>query len=201
MEPLAQGILNFWFGPLDANGLVAKEKSDRWFQKDAAFDQEIRKKFEEYLQPAAWGAFDRWNLHDDSRVALLVLLDQFPRNIYRNDPKSFYFDQKALHISMEGIHSEHFLRVPVVYAYFSIMPTMHAESLEAQETGIAAFERLLQAAAPGELKEMLASALDYAKRHRDIIAQFGRFPHRNAILGRDSRKEELEFLQQPGSSF
>jgi len=200
MEPLAQGVLNFWFGPLNDVGQASPDKVKRWFIKDDAFDKEIRKHFEEYLQPAAWGALDRWNLADTGRVALLVLLDQFPRNVYRNDPKAFYFDRKALHLSLESITSQHFLRVPTSYGYFCLMPTMHAESLEAQETGIEAFHRLA-AAAPLELQETVANGLIYAIKHRDIIARFGRFPHRNEILGRETSAEEAEFLQQPGSSF
>lgn len=200
MDLLAKDILQFWFGPLDEKGRAQADKMDRWFRKDPAFDEEIRRKYGEYLFPAAWGAYDRWCQNDKGRVALIIMLDQFPRNLYRNQAKAFYFDGKALFLSKESINSEHFLRVPSLYGYFSLMPTMHAESLEAQELGIQAFRRL-EEAANEELKPIVADGINYAIRHRDIIARFGRFPHRNAILGRETTEEEAEFLKQPGSSF
>lgn len=200
LEPLAQDILKFWFGTLDKTGAVMPEKSKRWFQKDVAFDQDIARRFDEYLMPGVWGAFDRWLENDLGRVALIVLLDQFPRNIYRGQPKSFYFDQKALHLSRDCIQSKQFLKLATPYAYFTLMPTMHSELLEAQELGIESFKELLAVTDEGQ-KALISAALDYAIRHRDIVARFGRFPHRNEILGRESTAEEMDFLKEPGSSF
>ena len=201
IEPLAQSIITFWFGDISPEGQVPKEISARWFKKDADFDQTIAQKFGSYMDPASWGAFDRWSLTPDGLTALIVLLDQFPRNLYRSQAKSFYFDQKALSFARQAVESKTFLEaVPTVMGYFQIMPFMHSESLQDQDQAIKAFEALLSNSQPGA-KDMIASALKYSYAHRDIIAKFGRFPHRNDILGRTSTPEEVAFLKTPGSSF
>jgi uncharacterized protein (DUF924 family) len=200
MEPLAQSILEFWFGSSDDNGRVDDDTKARWFKKDPQFDALISKKFAEYLEPAVWGAFDRWPQEPAGRVALIILLDQFPRNMYRQDPRAFYFDQKAQMLSLESFRKEEYLTVPFYYGYFSLMPLMHAENSDLQQMCVAGFQKLADQA-PDDLQASALQGLDFAKRHQDIIARFGRFPHRNTILGRESSQDELEFLQQAGSSF
>lgn len=200
MDYLAEDILNFWIGELNAEGMAAPAKQKLWFGKDSDFDKRIEKRFGNFLEPAGMGAFDRWAESAEGRVAEIILLDQFPRNIFRGGPRSFYYDQKAQHLCMEGLRKEEHLKLPATYAYFLLMPTMHAEDLKTQDIGVQTF-KLLRERYSGSAKAMLENALDYAEKHRAIIQRFGRFPHRNEILGRKSSDEELKFLQEPGSSF
>jgi len=184
MDPRIDEVIDFWFG----------QPPGKWFEKDPAFDDEIRKRFGALQAEAAAGSFDKWRGTPRGDLALLVLLDQFPRNLFRNDPRSFSTDTKALAIA-ESMQRE---ALSPIQRMVSLIPYQHVEDLALQNKGIAAYEAL--AAAHPEDK-MLANSLDFAKKHRDIIERFGRFPHRNAILGRASTPEELEFLTQPGSSF
>lgn len=200
MEILAQEILSFWFGEIAEDGSVAQANAKRWFEKNETFDAKIKRRFEGYLETAVMGAFDRWIQQAEGLTALVVMLDQFPRQIYRNDPKAFAFDAKSLSLSLYGIENELFLKTRSAYGYFLLMPTMHSEDLAVQQLGVKSFQRLLTQAEKGA-KTMVASALDFAVKHRDIIERFGRFPHRNSILGRQSSDEELDFLNMPGSSF
>jgi len=199
-EPLIQSINDLWFGELDAEGRAPAEKMQKWFAKDPAFDKLIRKHYLEYVDPGFMGAFDRWMTSDTGLAALAVLLDQFPRNMFRGMPRAFAYEKKALTLAGKALLDDRFLKMPVPYAYFSLMPTMHCEDLGIQETGLDAFTRLLELV-PAVHKEMIGGAQRFAKAHRDIIARFGRFPHRNSILERPSTEEELTFLQEPGSSF
>jgi uncharacterized protein (DUF924 family) len=184
MDARIDEVIAFWFG-------VSPEK---WFVKDPAFDDEIRQKFGSLQAEAAAGAHDDWRGTPRGDLALLVLLDQFPRNIFRGDAKSFATDAKALSItetmSRDGLTP--------LQQMVTLIPYQHAEDLAMQDKGIAAYQQL---AAQNPDNKMLAAALDFAGKHRDIIARFGRFPHRNAIVGRESTPEEIEFLKQPGSSF
>lgn len=198
MEFLAKQVLDFWFGELDENQQCKPEVTQRWFKKDEEFDKIVQKKFSQYLNSAAMGAFDRWSQNLNSCVALIVLLDQFPRNCYRNHAKAFYFDAKALHFSKLITQDKQFNLLPAPYAYFSLMPFMHSESIEDQNLAVSYFEALEN---KGIHKELFASAAHYARLHRDIILKYGRFPHRNLALDRQSTEEEIEYLKQPGSGF
>jgi uncharacterized protein (DUF924 family) len=184
MDPRIDDVIAFWFGvpPM------------KWFEKDPAFDDEIRDKFGALQAEAAAGAHDDWRGTQRGDLALLVLLDQFPRNLFRGDARSFATDAKALEIARTMQRDE----LPLLQQLVTFIPFQHAEDLAMQEQGIAGYQALVDAN-PGA--EFAATSLDFAKRHRDIIARFGRFPHRNAILGRESTPEEIEFLKQPGSSF
>jgi uncharacterized protein (DUF924 family) len=184
MDPRIDEVIEFWFG-------ITPEK---WFAKDPAFDDEIRQKFGSLQAEAAAGAHDDWRGTPRGDLALLVLLDQFPRNLFRGDAKSFATDAKALAIA-ETMSREGLTPLQVMV---SLIPYQHVEDLALQNKGIDAYEAL--AAAHPENK-MLSIAVDFAKQHRDIIARFSRFPHRNTIVGRESTPEEIEFLKQPGSSF
>lgn len=184
MDPRIDTVIEFWFGV----------KPEKWFVKDPTFDGEIREKFGALHAEAAAGAHDDWRGTPRGDLALMILLDQFPRNMFRGGAKSFATDAKALAIaetmSREGL-------TPLQHMV-SLIPYQHAEDLALQNKGIAAYEALA-AASPDN--PMVVAALDFAKKHRDIIQRFGRFPHRNTIVGRDSTPEEIEFLKQPGSSF
>jgi uncharacterized protein (DUF924 family) len=199
-EPLIESIHKLWFGPLHGQGEVAPEKQQQWFRKDPEFDALIRKHYLEYIDPAFMGGFDRWTLHDEGLVALIILLDQFPRNMFRDTPRAFSYDKKALSLVYAVMNEDRYLKMPSVFAYFCLMPTMHSEFLDVQDRGLEAFGKLL-AQTDGPNQDLIARALQFAEAHRQIIARFGRFPHRNELLGRASSAEEIAFLQEPGSRF
>ena len=199
-EPLVTAIHKFWFGPLDAEGRTTPDIMQQWFTKNPEFDRTIHKKFGEYVDVAFMGAFDRWIKSDTALVALIVLLDQLPRNMFRDTPRSFAYDKKALATMWHAVEGDRYLQMPTLHGYFALMPSMHAENLEVQDFGVKAFAKLLNHA-PEAHKPVIASALRYAEAHQAIISRFGRFPHRNAILGRESTAEEVAFLKEPGSSF
>jgi uncharacterized protein (DUF924 family) len=131
----------------------------------------------------------------------VVVLDQFSRNAYRDTPRAFANDARALALAEHALARGDFDTLPPMHAYFLAMPFMHAEKLESQETCVALFRRLAARAVSEKVKRMLENGASFAERHRDVVARFARFPHRNTILGRESTPEELAFLQQPGSSF
>ena len=200
LEPLAKSILDFWCGDLDEGGSASPEKKLRWFKKDPEFDDSIKRLYSSYLETAFMGAYDRWTETLGGTAAAIILMDQFPRNIYRGSPKSWQWDKKAIALSLMAIDKGDHLKAPASWAYFIMMPTMHSESLDFQEIGVRGFTTLAEQH-KGEAKTTFENALGYAISHRDIVARFGRFPHRNDILGRESTTEEIDFLKEPGSSF
>ena len=185
-------VLDFWFGSGDA-------VDPRWFQRSAAYDQAIAQRFGAAVAAALAGRLDGWAARSDGALALILLLDQFTRNMYRGTPQAFAGDARALALALQLVAGGEPLQWPPLQRWFAYMPLEHAEDAAIQEESVRLFEAL--AAAAGPHREALAGALDYARRHRDVIVRFGRFPHRNAILGRASSAEEAAFLLQPGSSF
>ncbi len=165
--------------------------SRRWFMKDSAFDAEVRTRLAGLHETAAAGDFESWRETAAGCVALCILLDQAPRNLFRGHARAFQTDPQALAVTRHALAQGLDRGLPQVQRVFLYLPLEHSEDLADQEHCV----RLI-----GELDED-PGWLDYAVRHRDIVARFGRFPHRNAILGRDSTPEEVEFLTQPGSSF
>lgn len=174
-------VLRFWYEECTA---------EQWFKKDAAFDATIRDRFGDLHAVASAGGCDDWAETPEGSLALVLVLDQFSRNLYRDDPRAFAQDAKALDIARRALAAGHDQAYPAGQRYFYYLPYEHSEDLRDQEESVALFE-----------KHGDAHTLDYAIAHRDIIARFGRFPHRNAVLGRESTAEEEEFLQTPGSSF
>lgn len=186
-------VLTFWFGD-------GTPKLARWFGKDDAFDREIRERFGETLEAAAHGALDTWAATPKGRLALVLVLDQFSRNVFRDTPRMFEHDAKALKLVREGMARGDDVNFTPLESGFFYLPLEHSEDLATQEESVRRFLALNERA-PGALRKITASFHDYAVKHRDIIARFGRFPHRNAILGRRSTAEEQAFLEEPGSSF
>lgn len=199
-EPLVQTIHRFWFGTLDSEQCPEKEYQDQWFGKNEEFDKRVRSQFGTYLETAVMGALDRWVKNDAGAIALIILLDQFPRNIFRGSPKSYAYDHKAMATADPLIRQEAFLRVPPCWGYFMLMPAMHCENLDVQDLSVASFARLREASS-GPAKAMIESAYSYAVKHREVVARFGRFPHRNAILGRSGTTEEIAYLAAGGPTF
>ena len=184
----AQQILSFWF---DGD---AQSQQRRWFGKDELTDARMRDEFLADYQAAADGRLADWQESISSGLALVILLDQFPRNLFRATSRAFATDVQARHIARDLITRGLDKVLPPRQRMFVYLPFEHSEMLEDQLYSISLFESLRAA-------EGMAEAVRYAYLHHEVIARFGRFPHRNAILGRPSTVEELVFLEQPGSSF
>ena len=197
-------ILEFWFG----TGPWTKERLDErtrfWFSAGAEaqphIDQEIRGRLEPLLERAARGEFASWASTPKRRLALILLFDQVPRNCYRGTAAAFAFDAEALQLAAEGLQLAADAALDPIERIFFYLPLEHAESLEAQDAAVAAFARLI-AEAPPELRDYCAYTAQYAHKHRDVIVKFGRFPHRNALLGRKSTPEEEAWLAEFGNPF
>ncbi len=189
LPDLARDVLAFWFAGDE------EARMHRWWRKDEAIDASIRDRFADLVVRAAGGAFDAWPETADGALALVIALDQFPRNMHRGSPLSFGCDAKAREVVAVALARGFDRELPLDRRPFLYMPLMHSERLADQERCVALFAALADES-PG-----LAQQSDYAVQHRDIVARFGRFPHRNAVLGRASTAEEAEFLTQPGSSF
>ncbi len=195
-------ILDFWFGNPGEGEVPPPELSRMWWAKDQKTDDYIRNNFESLLINAREGKLREWEKTPRGELALIILLDQFSRNIYRDTPGAFSQDAQALETAAKGIEKGFDKGLHPVMRVFFYMPFMHSEDLEMQERSIALFGGLERDfTSPPELAKMLSSNRDYAERHYSIIKRFGRYPHRNAILGRESTYGEIEFLKQPGSSF
>lgn len=185
-------VLDFWFG--EAGSPEHGKPRQVWFSKSDAFDDAIRARFLDLHLRAADGQLSQWAARSDSLLALIVVLDQFPRNLYRGTSKAFTTDDQALAAAQLAL-DRGFDRVLLpVQRWFVYLPFEHAEDLTLQRKCLQLFESLRS-------DPDSAGSVDFARRHFEIIARFGRFPHRNAILGRASTPEEIEFLRQPGSGF
>jgi uncharacterized protein (DUF924 family) len=176
-----QDVLDFWF---------SEEAKKSWFEKTDAFDTTCRERLGIAAEAAKAGALDHWAETREGALALVILIDQVPRNIYRGTPAAFGSDAKALAVAKDAIARSFDAATPSDMRNFFYLPFQHSERLEDQERGMELY-------ATNDVDD----GLRWMRAHRDIIARFGRFPHRNAILGRDSTPEELEFLGQPGSRF
>jgi uncharacterized protein (DUF924 family) len=189
---IADGILDFWFGP---RGAVDRfEPRECWFEKDDAFDRTIRERFAAALEAAAMGALDRWLGEPESSLALVVLLDQFPRNMYRNTPRMYAYDPKARAVARAILERGYDGALHPVARWFVYLPFVHSEILADQEQGLALAQAMPSDGFHGKARESAA-------RHHEIVAKFGRFPHRNAVLGRATTDDEARFLDGPNSSF
>ncbi len=174
-------VLEFWFNP---------ENKSKQFMKSDEFDKEIHDRFYEVWKKGCEGLLSNWRTTLQGRLAEIIVLDQFSRNLCRGKACAFSQDHMALVLSQEAIKQEGFYELTQEARQFMIMPFMHSESLEIHKQSIVLFE---------ELGHEVST--DFAYKHKEIIDRFGRYPHRNDALGRESTKEEIEFLKQPGSSF
>ena len=192
-----EDVLHFWIG---APGDPPLRNQQKWWKKDATFDDECRTKFGDLIEKAARGDLADWRQTPHGRLALVILLDQLSRNVYRDTPRSFAQDNLARDVTLESMAKGDENVFSLVERAFLYMPLMHAEDVGLQHQSVASFNRIA-GRADGDMKKYLDMCLHYAQKHEEIIERFGRFPHRNAILGRQSTKEEEAFLTQPGSSF
>jgi len=193
-------VLTFWFGDDVSEDGCAPEKTAMWFTKSERTDELIRQRFEAAVRAAAAGEYSGWAETAEGTLAAIILLDQFSRNIYRGRAESFANDARALDLCLRGLSRQMDRALLPVQRVFLYLPLEHAEDLTCQDRSVALFTKLRIEAPPG-FRQMADSYLDYAERHRTVIRRFGRYPHRNQILGRLSTPEESEWLKQPGSSF
>jgi uncharacterized protein (DUF924 family) len=194
MTDKADEILEYWLGPEAGRDAPEPELRRRWFEKSEATDNELRERYGQLVEQAARGEHDAWAQTPRGRLALVILLDQLTRNLQRGSGRMFENDDKALSLALAGIDAGEDRELRAYERQFLYMPLMHAEQLAAQDRCCELFAALARAH-PG------ADSTRWADQHRAIIARFGRFPHRNALLGRQSTAEEEAFLAQPGSSF
>ncbi len=196
----ARRIRDFWFGPLPMSAQTLEERMRLWFGgKGASASQQerdatIRARFEPLIERAARGELDAWAGSPRRRLSLILLLDQFPRNIYRGTARAYAYDEQALALTLSGMQSGADAALDPVERLFFYMPLQHSESADVQEESVAAYRRLLHEA-PAELRNAFEEALRFAELHRSIIERFGRYPHRNQALGRASTPEEEAYLQ------
>jgi len=188
--PTWDSVLDFWFGPLAERGRARSE----WFRKDAAFDAGIARRFGDLHRSASRRELQAWRMSAQPMLALVVVLDQFSRNLYRGDARAFAQDAYARECAREALErGDDLTRLPVE-RQFLYLPFVHSEDRDDQDRGV---ELMASLAAFEETR----GALEWAGKHREILRRFGRFPHRNAALGRPSTPAELDFLREPGSSF
>ena len=185
-------ILDFWFGREGEEGYG--EFREAWFKKDEEFDDQVRERFLDDYERAARGEYDGWREAPEGFLALVILLDQFPRNMFRGDARTYATDEQALEISESAIERAFDRELPPFQRMFLYMPFMHSEDVEVQRRSVELFESLAAAENGRDVR-------DFTVSHRDIVERFGRFPHRNALLDRETTPEEAEFLKEPGSSF
>lgn len=176
-----EDIITFWFEEISP---------EQWFKKDKEFDAMLLERAGTTVIKALNGQLDRWSKTSTGSVSLVILLDQFTRNIFRDTPKAFSGDEMALVLSQKSINSKWFSELSMTFKQFLLMPMMHSEDISIQEKSLPLFKQHAN-----------NRTYEFAVKHRDIIAKFGRFPHRNLILSRPSTEEELMFLNEPGSSF
>lgn len=193
-HPRAQQILEFWFGPLERRASPDAALQRRWFSKSAAFDAELRDAFGSDIERAAKGELDDWADTPRGTLALVILLDQWTRNIHRDSGRMFENDARALGLARTAIERGFDRELNPCERQFLYMPFMHSESLADQTRSLELFEGLARDAKESDVRS-------FARAHYDIVARFGRFPHRNALLDRASSEAELRFLSEPNSSF
>lgn len=201
-EKQADKVLSFWFGDLKDGEVPEGEYRKRWWIKDAAMDNMIKEEFQEDLEAVKGVKAEDLTLTPWGSLAHIILLDQFSRNIYRDTPKAFSQDELALNIALKGVEKGLDAGLHPFERIFYYMPFMHSEDPEIQSLSLKCFRNLEnEYPEPPELHEKLRGSKEYAEKHARIIERFGRYPHRNEILGRESTEEEKEFLSEPGSSF
>lgn len=205
--PVSQGsgddpenLLEFWFADAAFSPGRASARSDMWFGTSPVLDRECRLRYGTLLEAAGRGELDAWQAKARPALALVVLLDQFPRNVFRGTQRMFAFDRHALARAIAACDAGFAVQLHPIEAAFLYMPFEHAEDLAMQDRGVEGLQALVARADPG-FRDILSGFVDYARRHREVIRRFGRFPHRNAALGRASTAEEIEFLKTPGSGF
>jgi uncharacterized protein (DUF924 family) len=193
-------ILSFWFKEQELSAPQIDRRMDIWFGEDPVFDHEIEKEFSDDIEKASEGKLSHWADEPQGRLALILLLDQFRRNIYRGTVDAFSHDKLALKLCVEGAMEKKDKGLSSIQRVFFYMPLQHAESRKVQAKSVELYERLAESAS-ATLQETFLTVVQFAELHKDIIDQFGRFPHRNSLLGRENTPEENEYLAGDSPDF
>ena len=191
-----EDVLQFWFGVPGAETGAAK----RWWEKDPAFDAQIRERFLGLHGEIGRGEREDWREQPRSCLAYVIVIDQLARNMFRGQKEAFALDPLAQSATLAGMHAGFDRQLETVHRQFFYMPLVHAEDRQLQEQAILAFATLAETMPEAERRPVITQVI-YGAKHRNIILRFGRFPHRNEILGRPSTPAEIAFLKEPGSSF
>lgn len=200
MDKIAQSVYDYWFGTEGLSLEAVKKRASLWWQGSADTDYDIERRFGKLVEAAGKRSFDNWTHNARSALALIILNDQFPRNLYRGSGKAFSHDPLALEYSRQLVNSDAFNELEPIEKTFSLMPFEHSENIEDQEFSVAKFTELAESA-DDEWQEQMRFYLKYAEDHRDIIKDFGRFPHRNQVLARESTPQEIDYLESGGHRF
>lgn len=192
---MVEDILHYWFGHVEETGVPTDHRSQIWFGAEPKIDQEIKDRYEAVLLDAISLKLEHWKEHPRSLLALIIVLDQFSRHIFRGTSAAFEQDVKALDLCRYGIKHEFDHEVSLIERAFIYMPLMHAEDLQMQISSVRAFKTLADLSFP-ETHQMFFQFLTYAIKHYEVIKVFGRFPQRNAVLNRESTIEEKKFLAE-----
>jgi len=193
-------ILEFWFREQELSAPQIDRRMDIWFGEDDVFDHECKKEFAGDVELASAGKLDHWAREPRGRLALILLLDQFRRNIYRNTAEAFALDRAALKLCVEGAMEKKDQGLTPIQRAFFYMPLQHAESAKVQAKSVELFTKLAEAVSP-TYRETFETIAQFAELHRDIIEQFGRFPHRNKLLNRPNTPQEEEYLSADSPDF
>ena len=199
-NPIAKNVLDFWFGDRPVPAEQYRQRALTWFGSSQDFDYDIERRFGKLVSAARKGAFDAWAKEPEDCLALILILDQFPRNLYRGQAAAFASDDKALALAGNLYTSCAIEQLGYVERGFALMPYQHAEDLNAQKEGVSAYQQQADAA-PEEWQKIMRGYQDFAQQHLNIIEQFGRFPHRNKALGRENTPEEDAYLNAGGKTF
>jgi uncharacterized protein (DUF924 family) len=196
----SEDVLTFWLADAAVGPGEAAQRASFWFRSDPAVDETITQRFSKAVAQAAGSDLDSWKRSPRPCLALIILLDQFPRNVSRGTSAAFAHDARALDVAVQGVAAGHLGRLAPVEQWCFLMPYEHSEELSVQREGTLLFEQLVDRSAPA-WQPLLRQGLDFAHRHLDIVERFGRFPHRNAILGRASTAAERAYLEAGGETF
>lgn len=187
-------VLAFWLGDPARDAAELSRKMQRWFSGGRELDAEIKTRFGHLVEQAVAGSLREWTSNARGRLAVIILLDQFTRNVYRSDPRAYAGDRRAQELAVDALDSGMVAGLPVEQRMFFLMPLQHAENLALQDRSVAEVEAIMRDAPEG-LRPALAANLEYARKYRKIIAEYGRFPHRNIILQRTPTADEIDFLR------
>ncbi|MEM7282975.1 MAG: DUF924 family protein [Pseudomonadota bacterium] len=195
-----QEVVEFWFSDEELTPERAVELNRRWFQSDSRFDEQIHERFGDLPDKAQAGELDGWMDQAGSTLGLVLVLDQFPRNIYRGSPRAFSYDAKARQVLLQGLSKDFHLSLHPLQRAFLYLPFEHAEDAQLQRRSVTLFTELKHSVDEAWVK-IVENSLDYAVAHLKIIEEFGRFPHRNEVLGRESTPKETQYLEEGGRTF
>ncbi len=195
-----QEVLDFWFGDDAYSPAGVGKANKRWFGGGAEFDSEIRRRFGKLPEQALAGELNLWRDNPKSSLALILVLDQFPRNLFRGSPDAFAFDEMAVDVAVTSLERDFHSRLHPVERLFLYLPFEHAENVALQRRCVSLCLELKQEV-DHQWQDVFHGYLEYAQAHLEVIERFGRFPHRNTVLGREPTRQETEYLEGGGRTF